>query len=123
MIAAGYGSAFVLMGSTWGLMVASMVGSAGVGLAYGAMPSLIIASVPNSEMGSANSFNTLMRSLGTTISAAVLGVILTQMSTDFRGLFVPTEAGFQVGLALGCAVALGAAAVAATIPPPWVERD
>lgn len=123
VIAAGYGSAFVLMGSTWGLMVASMVGSAGVGLAYGAMPSLIIASVPNSEMGSANSFNTLMRSLGTTISAAVLGVILTQMSTDFRGLFVPTEAGFQVGLALGCAVALGAAAVAATIPPPWVERD
>lgn len=123
VIGLGYGSAFFLMGSTWGLMVASMVGSAGVGLAYGAMPSLIIASVPDSEMGSANSFNTLMRSLGTTTSAAILGVVLTTMSIDYAGLFVPSEAGFKVGLVLGCAVALLAAAVAATIPPPWAETD
>ncbi|MGW8592883.1 MFS transporter [Dietzia sp. NPDC055877] len=123
VIAAGYGSALFLMGSTWGLMIASMVGSAGVGLAYGAMPSLIIASVPNSEMGSANSFNTLMRSLGTTTSAAVLGIVLTQMSTETGGLSVPTEDGFRVGLVLGCAVALVAAAVAARIPPPWGEKD
>lgn len=123
VIAAGYGSALFLMGSTWGLMIASMVGSAGVGLAYGAMPSLIISSVPNSEMGSANSFNTLMRSLGTTTSAAVLGIVLTQMSTETGGLSVPTEDGFRVGLVLGCAVALVAAAVAARIPPPWGEKD
>lgn len=123
VIAAGYASAIFLMGSTWGVMLAGALTSAGVGLAYGSMPALIMASVPHSEMGSANSFNTLMRSIGTTTAAAVLGVVLTQMSTDYQGLFVPTEAGFRVGLVLGCAVALVAAAVAAAIPPPWESED
>lgn len=123
VIAAGYASAIFLMGSTWGVMLAGALTSAGVGLAYGSMPALIMASVPHSEMGSANSFNTLMRSIGTTTAAAVLGVVLTQMSTDYQGLFVPTEAGFRVGLVLGCAVALVAAGVAAAIPPPWESED
>ncbi|WP_216695040.1 MFS transporter [Dietzia psychralcaliphila] len=123
VIASGYGSALFLMSSTWGVMLASALTSAGVGLAYGAMPALIMASVPHSEMGSANSVNTLMRSIGTTAAAAVLGVILTQMSVDFEGLFVPTETGFRVGLLIGCGVALSAAAVAAMIPPPWVTEE
>ena len=123
VIAAGYASGLFLMGSTWGVMTVGIVVSAGVGLAYGAMPALIMASVPTSEMGSANSVNTLMRSIGTTTSAAVLGVLLTQMSTDYGGLFVPTEAGFQVGLLFGCGVTLLAAAVAASIPPPWESDD
>ena len=123
VIAAGYASAIFLMGSTWGVMLAGALTSAGVGLAYGSMPALIMASVPHSEMGSANRFNTLMRSIGTTTAAAVLGVVLTQMSTDYQGLFVPTEAGFRVGLVLGCAVALVAAGVAAAIPPPWESED
>lgn len=123
VIAAGYASAQFLMGSTWGVMAAAALTSSGVGLAYGAMPALIMASVPHSEMGSANSFNTLMRSIGTTAAAAVLGVVLTQMSVDFQGLFVPTETGFRVGLLLGCGVALLAAAVAAAIPPPWESED
>lgn len=123
VIASGYASAMFLMGSTWGVMIAAVITSSGVGLAYGAMPALIMSSVPHSEMGSANSVNTLMRSIGTTTAAAVLGVILTQMSVDFGGLFVPTETGFRVGLLLGCGVALAAAAVAAMIPPPWETED
>jgi len=123
VISAGYLSGLFLMGSTWGVMAAGILTSAGVGLAYGAMPALIMASVPRSEMGSANSVNTLMRSIGTTTSAAVLGVILTQMSVDFEGLFVPTEAGLRTGLIFGGVVALLAAVVAATIPPPWESDD
>ena len=123
VIAGGYFSALFLMGSTWGVMIAGVITSSGVGLAYGAMPALIMASVPRTEMGSANSVNTLMRSIGTTTSAAVLGVILTQMSTDFEGLFVPSEAGLRTGLVFGCVVALAAAAVAAAIPPPWTDDD
>ena len=123
VIAGGYFSALFLMGSTWGVMIAGVITSSGVGLAYGAMPALIMASVPRTEMGSANSVNTLMRSIGTTTSAAVLGVILTQMSTDFEGLFVPSEAGLRTGLVFGGVVALAAAAVAAAIPPPWTDDD
>lgn len=123
IISLGYLSGLFLMGSTWGVMVAGVISSAGVGLAYGAMPALIMGSVPRTEMGSANSVNTLMRSIGTTTSAAVLGVILTQMSMDFEGLFVPTEAGLRTGLIFGAAVTLLAAAVAASIPPPWEDED
>ncbi|WP_314036891.1 MFS transporter [Dietzia sp. CH92] len=123
VISSGYVSAVFLMGSTWGVMAAGALTNAGVGLAYGAMPALIMASVPRTEISSANSVNTLMRSVGTTTSAAALGVVLTQMSVDYQGLFAPTEAGFRTGLVIGCVVALLAAAVAATIPPPWEDRD
>lgn len=122
VVASGYVFGLFLLDSTWGVMLAGIVTSGGVGLAYGAMPALIMASVPTSEMGSANSVNALMRSIGTTASAALIGVVLTQMSMDFEGLFVPTESGFRIGLMIGCGVALLAAAVAATIPPPWVEK-
>ena len=122
-ISAGYFAGLFLMGSTWGVMSAGIITSAGVGLAYGAMPALIMASVPRTEMGSANSVNALMRSIGTTTSAAVIGVILTQMSVDFEGLFVPSELGLQTGLVFGGVMALVAAGVAASIPPPWESDD
>jgi len=116
VIALGYGIAMILMGSTPGLLVVTCVSSAGVGLAYGAMPALIMSSVPLSETASANSFNTLMRSVGTTSSAAVIGVVLAQMTTQFAGHTIPTEAGFRTGLLLGCGVAVVAALVALGIP-------
>lgn len=123
VMASGYAAGLLLMGSTFGIMAVSVVVGAGVGLAYGAMPSLIIASVPNSEMGSANSFNTLMRSIGQSAAAAVLGVVLAQMATKSGGLLVPTLSGFRVGLLIGVGVSLVAAAVAASIPPAWVDED
>lgn len=116
VIAFGYGISMILMGSAPGLLVVTCVSSAGVGLAYGAMPALIMSSVPLSETASANSFNTLMRSVGTTTSAAVIGVVLAQMSTQFGGHTLPTEAGFRTGLLLGCGVAVVAALVALGIP-------
>ncbi|MEU6558110.1 MFS transporter [Nocardia nova] len=116
VIAAGYGVTTVLMGSTWGLLIAVCVINGGVGLAYGAMPALIMSSVPLSETASANSFNTLMRSIGTSVAAAVVGVVLAQMSMDFHGHSVPTEGGFRTGLFIGCGVAVIAAALAAAIP-------
>ncbi|MFE3875121.1 MFS transporter [Kitasatospora sp. NPDC059146] len=117
-IAAGYGLALPLMGSTWGVLTATLVSNGGVGLAYGAMPALIMSAVPLSSTASANSFNTLMRSLGTSVSAAVVGVVLSQLTTTLGGRTLPSEGGFRVGLVLGCGVALLAAAVAAAIPAP-----
>ncbi|WP_380283016.1 MFS transporter [Kitasatospora purpeofusca] len=117
-IAAGYGLSMLLIGSTWGVLIVTLVCNAGVGLAYGAMPALIMSAVPMSETASANSFNTLMRSLGTSVSAAVVGVVLAQLTTTVGGHVLPSETGFRVGLLIGCGVALVAAAVAATIPAP-----
>ncbi|MFJ8888643.1 MFS transporter [Streptomyces sp. NPDC102402] len=116
VISAGYGISLFLMGSAWGLMIVGIVINSGVGLAYGAMPALIMSSVPLSETAAANGFNTLMRSLGTTIGSAVIGVVLAQMTINLGGFSLASEDGFRVGLTIGCGVALLAAAVAAFIP-------
>ncbi|MEZ0067986.1 MFS family permease [Streptacidiphilus sp. MAP12-20] len=116
IIALGYGSSMAMLGSTWGLLAVTCIGNCGVALAYGAMPALIMGAVPLSETGSANSFNTLMRSIGTTLSAAVIGVVLAHMTIQLGGHTLPSENGFRTGLLIGCGVALLAAAVAATIP-------
>ncbi|GAA3477110.1 MFS transporter [Streptomyces yanii] len=116
VIAAGYALSMALMGSTWGLLIVTVVISGGVGLAYGAMPALIMSAVPVSETAAANGFNTLMRSLGTSIGAAVIGVVLSQMTVTMGGFTFASEEGFRTGLLIGGGVALLAAAVAATIP-------
>ncbi|MYY06042.1 MULTISPECIES: MFS transporter [unclassified Streptomyces] len=116
VIAAAYGLGILLMGSAWGLMLFLMVSSSGVGLAYGAMPALIMSAVPASETAAANGFNTLMRALGTSIGAAVIGAILAQMTTEAGGFTITSEAGFRMGLIFGCGVALVAVAISAFIP-------
>ncbi|MEV4682692.1 MFS transporter [Streptomyces kurssanovii] len=119
IIALGYGVSLPLLGSTWGLLVVTVVGSTGIGFAYGAMPALIMGAVPRSETASANSFNTLMRSIGSSVSAAVIGVVLAQMTTDFGGFTLPSEDGFRAAMLIGCGVGVAAAVVAFLIP---VER-
>ncbi|MBQ1124483.1 MFS transporter [Streptomyces sp. B15] len=116
VISAGYGISLALMGSAWGVMLVGIVINSGVGLAYGAMPALIMGSVPLSETAAANGFNTLMRSLGTTIGSAVIGVVLAQLTITISGHEFASRDGFRTGLLIGCGVALVAAAVAALIP-------
>lgn len=116
VISVGYGISLALMGSAWGIMLAIMVINSGVGLAYGSMPALIMSSVPLSETAAANSFNTLMRSLGTSVGAAVIGLVLSQMTTDLGGHALTSESGFRTGLIIGCGIALLSAAIAAVIP-------
>ncbi|RVU19938.1 MFS transporter [Streptomyces antnestii] len=116
VIAAGYGLSLALMGSGPGLMVVCMVINSGVGLAYGSMPALIMSSVPLAETAAANGFNTLMRSLGTSVGAAVTGVILSQLTTTMGGHSFPSEDGFRTALLVGGGVALVAALIAAVIP-------
>lgn len=81
VLAAGYGVALLLASTAVGLMAAAMVINSGVALAYGAMPALVMSAVPPAETGAANGFNALMRSLGTSFGAAVVGVVLARMTT------------------------------------------
>lgn len=104
------------MGSTKGLLVVTPICNTGVGLAYGAMPALVMGAVPQEETASANSFNTLMRSIGTSVSAAVIGVVLAQMTTTLGRHALPSEDGFRAAVLIGAGVGLAAAVVAALIP-------
>jgi len=116
VIALGYASFLALSGSTGGLLVVTVIINSGVALAYGAMPALIMSGVPQSETASANSFNTLMRSVGTSVSSAVVGVVLAHMTVSLGGHAIPSQDGFRTGMLIGCGAALAAAAIALTIP-------
>ncbi|MDA2809389.1 MFS transporter [Nocardiopsis sp. RSe5-2] len=116
VVALGYGLGTVLMGSLWELVAVSSVIGCGIGLAYGAMPALIMAAVPVSQTAAANSLNTLMRSVGTSVSSAVAGVVLAHMTVDFAGTAVPSQGAFQTVMAMGAGAAVVALLVAALIP-------
>lgn len=123
IMAVGYGIALPLMGSVWGLVIVNIICSSGVGFAYGAMPALIMGAVPQSETAAANGFNTLMRSIGTSLSAAVVGAVLAQMSVSLGGQSIPTENGFRAVFLIGCGVSILAAAIAVLIPIRRIVQD
>ncbi|POX51336.1 MFS transporter [Streptomyces sp. Ru71] len=116
VVAAGYGLNIWLMNAVWQLVLVSCVIGAGVGFAYGAMPALIMGAVEPSETAAANSLNTLMRSIGTSVASAVSGVLLAHLTTDFGSLALPSENGFKVVMATGAGAAVVALLVAAFIP-------
>lgn len=117
VMAAGYAAASLLMGSLWGVAVSAAVISAGVGLAFGAMPALIMGAVPADQKAASNAFNALMRSIGVSVSSAVIAVILSTMSVQTQThATVPTATGFRVGFLVGAAVSLLAALLARCIP-------
>lgn len=122
IIALAYGSSVLLLGSPWMIVLITCVCNIGVALAYGAMPALIMAAVPRTATASANSLNTLMRSIGSSFSSAAVGVVLARLTTDFGGHRLPSEGGFHTGMLIGCGVALVAAALAAALPTSRPRR-
>ena len=112
----GYLVAFFLMGAPWQLLIASMVTSAGVGIAYATMPTLILNAVPMSESGSAVGINGLMRSIGTSTAAAVMVSLLTSSTKDFGGVSVPTQGAFQLCFVVGAVAAFVGVAITALVP-------
>ncbi|MFF3915739.1 MFS transporter [Streptomyces sp. NPDC001852] len=108
IIAIGYGGGLGLMDAAWQTIVTSVVLGAGIGLAYSSLPALIVGAVPASETGAANGLNTLMRSIGTSVSSAVIGMVLANTAQKVGGIAIPTMHGFRVSFLIAtAAVAVG----------------
>ncbi|WP_216590973.1 MFS transporter [Streptomyces brasiliscabiei] len=108
IIGIGYGAGLGLMSAAWQTVVVSVVLGAGIGLAYSSLPALIIGAVDPSETGAANGLNTLMRSIGTSVSSAVIGMVLANTANHVGGVAVPTMHGFRVSFVIATgAVAVG----------------
>lgn len=112
----GYVLGIVMMGAVWQLSIVSGVIGLGIGFAYGALPALIMSAVPVTETASANSFNTLIRSVGTSVSSAVAGAVLAASATTLGGVSVPSQNGFRTILGVAAGTALVALLIAACIP-------
>ncbi|MEV0256624.1 MFS transporter [Streptomyces sp. NPDC050732] len=108
IIAIGYGAGLGLMSAAWQTVVIAVLLGAGIGLAYSSLPALIIGSVDPSETGAANGLNTLMRSIGTSVSSAVIGMVLANTADHVGGVAVPTMHGFRVSFLIATgAVVIG----------------
>lgn len=108
IIAIGYGAGLGLMSAAWQSLVIAVVLGAGIGLAYSSLPALIIGAVPASETGAANGLNTLMRSIGTSVSSAVIGMVLANTANNVGGVAIPTMHGFRASFLIAtAAVAVG----------------
>ncbi|MFI0787770.1 MFS transporter [Streptomyces lydicus] len=116
VIGIGYGAGIGLMNAPWQTVIIALVVGAGIGLAYSSLPALIIGAVDPSETGAANGLNTLMRSIGTSVSSAVIGMVLAHMSRSMGPVTVPTMAGFRVAFLIAAAAVLVGVVLASFLP-------
>ncbi|MER7989887.1 MFS transporter [Streptomyces noursei] len=116
IIGVGYGGGIGLMQAPWQTVIIAVVVGAGIGLAYSSLPALIIGAVDPSETGAANGLNTLMRSIGTSVSSAVIGMVLAHMSEPLGPVVVPTMTGFRVSFLIATAAVVLGVLVAAFLP-------
>ena len=106
VIAAAYGAGTLLMSAAWQVSVVIAVVGAGVALAYGSLPALIMRAVPTTRTAAANGLNTLMRSIGTSTASAVAAVVLSASVVQVGPTAVPSLGALRATLliAAGCAV-------------------
>ncbi|MDN5757159.1 MAG: MFS transporter [Tomitella sp.] len=116
VVALGYLTGVVWMHSVWQIVLLTCIISAGIGLAYAAMPALIMGAVPPEETGAANSFNTLMRSLGTSFASAIAGVIIASVTTTLGSAVIPSEGAFQITMAVAAGSSVAALLLAMLLP-------
>lgn len=116
VIAVGYLLSTLLLHNAVEAMIATVIVSGGVGIAYAAMPGLIMGSVPLHETASANGLNSLMRSVGTSVSSAVMATLLAHMTFTLGSRTVPSLAGIRVAFLIAAGAALVGMLVTLLVP-------
>ena len=98
MLGLDHGSQGAVLG--WAILM-----STGIGLAFSAMPNLIVGAVPPTQTGEAIGFNALVRSVGASLGTQVSAALLAASPDGYTAAFL-----------LGSGVALLAGLVALAIP-------
>jgi MFS family permease len=104
----------------WEMTLATLLLGAGFGLAFSAMSTIIVDSVPSSQTGVASGMNANIRTIGGSVGAAVMASIVTAGAQP-SGL--PRESGYTAGFAMLAGALLLAAGAGLLIPKLAVVRD
>ena len=107
-------------GDIWQITVATLLLGAGFGLAFAAMSTIIVDSVPSSQTGVASGMNANIRTIGGSVGAAVTASVVTS-GTLADGL--PRESGYTVAFAMLAGALVLAALAGLLIPPLRGVRD
>jgi EmrB/QacA subfamily drug resistance transporter len=89
-----------------------IVMSSGIGLAFAAMPNLILESVPPHQTGEATGFNALIRSVGSSLGSQIAATLLAASAVGG----IAQDSGFTHAFAVTAVVAAAAGVIALFIP-------
>jgi MFS family permease len=121
VVGAGFLLRIFLVAHLWEVVAGTAVTGAGTGIAYAAMPSLILRSAPQAGLAAANGLNSLARTAGSSLASALGGTVLTSQTITLAGAAYPSLAAYRTLFAICAAAALAGAVTALTIPLPPVR--
>lgn len=119
------GAAFMLSGYTsllfWhssilSLVVGSILLGSGTAFSYAAQPTMIMASVPETDIAAANGINSLVRSIGTALASALVAGLLATLVTTTSGITHPSWEGFSIAYIFAIVASVLAIVFATAIP-------
>ncbi|MCX2929451.1 MFS transporter [Mycobacterium sp. CVI_P3] len=102
----------VLHDQPWQVIAAGVLTNAYISLAYGALPALVVREVDADETGVATSMNAIARTVGSSIAAAIVAVLLGRSHHGH-----PPESSYTIIFALG-AITAGAAMLLIAVTRP-----
>ncbi|GAA0469625.1 MFS transporter [Paractinoplanes deccanensis] len=123
IIAAGFASRIWLTGSLGEVILGATVAGAGTGIAYAAMPGLIMHATPRAELAAANGLNALFRSVGSSLASAIGGAILAAKTLDLGGHALPSLGAYRLLFVICAGAAVVAALLAVVIPKHSATAD
>ncbi|MGX6449220.1 MFS transporter [Patulibacter sp. S7RM1-6] len=116
VVALGFVMRIVLVDAFWQIVLGTTVAGAGTGIAYAAMPSLIMRGARKHELAAANGLNTLFRSVGSSLASAAGGTLLASQTITLAGFALPSLGAYRTLFAICAGAALAGAAIALAIP-------
>jgi MFS family permease len=116
IVGLGFIERIAATGHLWEVLVGTTLAGMGTGIAYAAMPSLILLAAPRSELAAANSLNSLARSVGSSLSSALGGTILAASTITLGGYALPSLTAYRILFAVCAGAAILGAAIALVIP-------
>lgn len=100
----------------WQVVLAGVLANAYISLGYGALPALVVSEVDTGETGIATSMNAIARTIGSSVAAAVVAVLLGHQ-------MVPSEVSFVTIFVAGAVTAALAMALIAVSRAPDRHGD
>ncbi|WP_210495380.1 MFS transporter [Patulibacter sp. SYSU D01012] len=116
IVAVGFLLRIVLVDAFWQIILGTTVAGAGTGIAYAAMPALIMRGAHRRELAAANGLNTLFRSVGSSLASAAGGTLLASQTITLAGVALPSLGAYRTLFAICAGAALVGAAIALVIP-------
>lgn len=116
IVAVGFLMRIVLVDEFWMILLGTTVAGAGTGIAYAAMPSIIMRNADPRELAAANGLNTLFRSVGSSLSSAAGGTLLASQTITLAGTALPSLGAYRTLFAICAGAALVGAAIALVVP-------